>query len=197
MIDYATIEAGLVEWTKAHTGLSLVVWENASRPFATKTYGILAWVSATSQGVAETTYAEVAGAPAGRHYVPTTTDHQVLVVQIAAESPVEQTQPSARAAIEALRVRARTPSALEGLAVLGLALASVGSAQRADYQADQRMVQRWLLELRLNAVSSYTDTDGAVSTIEHTELVPTNVRNPADVPVDPDLVPREIVPPLA
>lgn len=197
MIDYAALEAGLVEWVKTHSGLTLVVWENAPRPFAQSVFGILAWVSATSQGVAETTHAEVAGAPAGQHFVPTTTDHQVLVVQIAAESPVEQTQPAARAAIEALRVRARTPRALEGLAALGLALASIGSALRADYAVDQRMVQRWLLELRLNAASSYTDTEGAGSTIEHAELVPTNVRSPADVNVDPDLVPSEIVPPVA
>jgi hypothetical protein len=196
VIDYAALEAGLVAWVKTHAGLDLVVWENASRPFAQKTFGVLAWVSATSQGVAETTYAEVVGAPAGQHNVPTTTDHQVLVVQIAAESPIEQTQPAARAAIESLRVRARTPRALEGLAALGVALASVGPAQRADYLADQRMVQRSLLELRLNAASSYTDTEGGSSTIEHTELVPTNVRNPADVNVDPDLVPSEIVPPL-
>lgn len=196
MIDYVAIEAGLAAWVKAHAELSQVVWENAPRPFAQSAYGVLAWVSATSQGVAETTYEEVAGAPAGQHYVPTTVDHQVLVVQIAAEAPVEQTRASARAAIEALRVRARTPRALEGLAALGLALASVGSAQRADYLADQRMTQRWLLELRLNVASSYTDTEGAGSTIEHTELVPTNVRNPADVNVDPDLVPSEIVPPL-
>lgn len=196
MIDYAALELALVEWTKTHSGLSQVLWENAPRPFAQATFGLLAWVSATSQGVAETTYAEDVGAPAGQHYVPTTVDHQVLVLQIAAESPVTQTQPSARSAIETLRVRARTPRALEGLAALGLALASIGTAQRADYAADQRMVQRWLVELRLNAASSYTDTDGAGSTIEHTELVPTNVRNPADVNVDPDLVPSEVVPPL-
>lgn len=194
MIDYAALELALVAWVKTHAGLTQVVWENAPRPFAQKAMGILAWVSSTSQGVAETTYAESVGAPAGQHYVPTTTDHQVLVVQIAAEAPVEQVQASARAAIEQLRVRARTQRALEGLAAMGLALASVGSAQRADYAADQRLVQRWLLELRLNAASSYTDTEGAGSTIEHTELVPTNVRNPADVPVDPDLVPTEEVP---
>lgn len=194
MIDYAALELALVEWTKTHSGLSQVVWENAPRPFAQGAYGILAWVSSTSQGVAETTYAESVGAPAGQHYVPTTTDHQVLVVQIAAEAPVEQVNASARAAIEQLRLRARTPRALESLAAMGLALASIGSAQRADYPADQRMVQRWLLELRLNAASSFTDTEGAGSTIETTELVPTNVRNPADVPVDPDLVPTEEVP---
>lgn len=194
MIDYAALELALVEWTKTHSGLTQVFWENAPRPFAQKAYGVLAWVSATSQGVAETTYAESVGAPSGQHYVPTTTDHQVLVVQIAAEAPVEQVQASARAAIEQLRVRARSPRALEGLAAMGLALASIGTAQRADYAADQHMVQRWLVELRLNAASSYTDTEGAGSTIEHTELVPTNVRNPADVNVDPDLVPTEEVP---
>lgn len=196
MIDYAAIETGLAAWVQSHAGLSQVVWENAERPFAQKVFGVLAWVSATSQGVAETTHAEDTSAPSGQHYVPTTVDHQVLVVQIAAEAPVKQTQPSARAAIEQLRVRARTPRALDELAALGLALASIGSATRADYLSDQRMVQRWLLELRLNAASSYTDTEGAGSTIEHTELVPTDVRNPADVNVDPDLVPSEIVPPL-
>ena len=196
MIDYAALEAGLAGWVKTHAGLSQVVWENAPRPFAQKAFGILAWVSATSQGVAETTYAENTGAPSGQHYVPTTTDHQVLAVQIAAEAPVEQVQASARAALEQLRVRARTPRALDELSALGLALASIGTATKADYLADQRMVQRWLLELRVNAASSYTDTESAGSTIEHTELVPTNVRNPAGVNVDPDLVPSEIVPPL-
>lgn len=196
MIDYAALEAALATWVKTHADLSQVVWENAPRPFAQRVFGILEWVSSTSQGVAETTYEEVDGAPAGQHYVPTTVDHQVLVLQVSAESIQQTPDSSARAALEALRVRARTPRALDELASMGVALASVGGAQRADYVVDQRMQQRWLLELRLNAASSYRDTEGAGSTIEHTELVPTDVRNPADVNIDADLVPSEVVPPM-
>lgn len=194
MIDYAALEAGLVEWVKTHSGLTLVVWENAPRPFAQKTMGVLSWVSASSRGVPETTYELDGSLAAGVDYVPTTVDHQVLVLQVAAESFQQTPDTSARQAIEALRVRSHTPRAAAGLTALGIALATVGDALRADYAVDQRMVQRWLLELRLNAASSFRDPTGGDSTIEHAELVPTNVRSPADVNVDPDLVPTEEVP---
>ena len=194
MIDFAALEVALVAWVKAHSGLEQAVWENAPRPYTKKTYAMLSWVSSASRGVPETTFAIDGTRPAGTDFVPTTTDHQVLVLQVSAESIAQTPDASARQALEALRVRSRTPRALDELASAGLGLAAVGDATRADYLADQRMVQRWVLELRLNAASSYRDASGGISRIEHAQLVPTNVTNPAGAPVDPDLVPTEEVP---
>lgn len=186
MIDLAALETGLAAFVKDFSGLEQAAWENANRGFTKETYALLSWVSSTSKGVAETTH-DSAG-------TPTTTDHQRWSLQVAVESMRQSPNSTAQQAAEVLRLRCHTPRATAALAALGLALAFVGDARNADYNANQRMVQRWVLELRMNTVSSFTDTGFSESVIEHVALLSNTVNTPANVPVATSLQQNEEVP---
>jgi hypothetical protein len=175
-VDLSAIEPGLCAWVAARTGItaSLVTFENAARPqFTTGGRALLSWVSMTAKdtpGVVWDYESQGAEGDALDEMVPTVLGDRVLVLQVGVETIDHRPGYSASVLAQRLVDRAHAPSADAALEVLNLGLADVGAPQRADYEADRRMVSRAVVELRFNASFAFNDDDGRTASITSVEV---------------------------
>lgn len=190
-MNLATIEPALRALAATLTGVepACCVFENEPRPRSNGALVLLSWVSRAPVGIDETEYVYAANADPLLEMTPTVHGPREASLQFAVEVIADQRSGfSAAARIEAARTRFRWPSALAALSAAGLALATIGPATTADYQADGRMVSRSLFEVRLNATSSEGDAAGRTSYIVTADVSGT-VNRPDGTPVPDTLQP--------
>jgi hypothetical protein len=174
-MDLATIEPALLAAVSTITGLSAAacVFENAPRPIA-QAVALLSWVSRSGVGIDEASWTYEAAEDPIDEMTPTVEGPRYAVLQIAVEVYADQRSGHNAASIaERARTRLMLPRVLDALAESSIAVATVGPATQADYTADGRMVSRSLFELRLNATSVATDTDGRTSYIADASITAT------------------------
>lgn len=175
-MDLSAIEPGLCAWVAARTGItaSLVTFENAARPqFTTGGRALLSWVSMAAKDTPGVVYDfedQGVEGDALDEMVPTVLGDRVLVLQVGVETIDHRPGYSASVLAQRLVDRAHAPSADAALEVLNLGLADVGAPQRADYEADRRMVSRAVVELRFNASFAFNDDDGRTASITSVEV---------------------------
>lgn len=150
-----------------------VQWENEPRKMAIGPNVLLSWVSGAGVGVDEVRWEDTGAAVPNPDLEPTAVGARRLVLQVAPETTANQKPgaPHARAVAEKLRTRllGRT-SAKAALRAANLGLVGVGDVTPADYEADQRMVSRCVIEVTLNATSFDRDAAGAASSIATVEV---------------------------
>lgn len=173
-MDFAAIQTALVALLASLLtdvpGVQ-VLWENEPRKNAT-TFVLLSWVSGGGVGVDETRWDEDPDAAApDPNMTPEIVGWRRLVLQVGCERLADQ-RPAvhARTLVEKLRTRLRRESAQAQLEAANLGLAGLGDATTADYEADDHLVSRCVLELTLNASSFDRSESDAVSSIEHVEV---------------------------
>lgn len=174
-MNLAEIETALRSIAATVTGVTsaLCVFENAPRPMSPNGVTVLlSWVSRTGIGVDSTSWEYASASDPLDEMTPTTKGAREAVVQIAVEVIADQRAGhNAAAIVETARTRIRWPRVLAALEAVDLALATVGPATQADYTADGRLVSRSLFEVRLNGLSTATDTEGRTSYIATVEAV--------------------------
>ena len=163
-MDLATIEPALAAWVATLTDLpsGLCVWENAPRPAIPASVGMLAtlsWVSSPSVGVDGVTWAidPDATSPLTEN-APTVRGTRVMVLQVGVETLTQVPGKTARAVLEAMRIRLLSPSSMATLAAVNLAIGRpTAGVSKADYRVDGNWRPRSLMEVRFNATDSFTD----------------------------------------
>lgn len=172
-MNLTTIEPALRAIAASITGIALplCVFENVPRPQSPDgRMVILSWVSRSGFGQDSARWDYAADADPLQEMTPTVHGSREARLQFAVEVTVDQRPGySAAAIIERARTRMSRPSSLAALEAVDLALASVGPATTADYNADGRMVSRSLFELALNGVANDADADGRTSYIASVE----------------------------
>lgn len=169
-MDLAVIEPALLGAVTIATGINshCVVFENAPRPITPDgRLAILSWVSRAGVGIDETSWEYAEAEDPLDEMTPTVEGPRYAVLQVAVEITTDQRPGHNAASItERARTRMMLPRILDALALASVAVATVGPAMQADYTGDNgRQVSRSLFELRLNAVSTETDTAGRTSYI--------------------------------
>jgi hypothetical protein len=173
-VDLATVEPALSTLVARATGITaaLVQWENAPRVQHTGSLALLSWVSETSIGHDETrwAYTDVGNGNPLTEMTPTVRQRVRAVLQVSVEVHDQRPGQSASAIAQRIPARLRAPSFVAEIAAMGLGLAAVGDVRRADYDVDDRFVSRALVELTLNAHTTFVDTDGRNASIAQVEI---------------------------
>lgn len=173
-MDLATIAPALSALVARATGITaaLVQWENEPRRQHTGSLALLSWVSETSIGHDETawTYTDVGDGDPLTEMTPTTRQRVRAVLQVSVE--VHDQRPGVNASAIAQRVpaRLRAPSFVAEIAAMGLGLADIGDVRREDYDVDGRFVSRALVEITLNAHTTFVDEAGRNASIAQVEV---------------------------
>lgn len=174
-MDYAAAQSALKTLVTSVLGWTSptdpVVFENEPRPRHNGRIAILSWVSGVGVGVDDLRWEDNGALAPDPNYVPTLAGDRMLALQVSVET-LDQSPgaPHARAALEQFRTRIRRPSSLAALRAANLGMVDVGAVSQADYRVDNRMISRALIELRLNATTFDRDDDGAIGTIESTDI---------------------------
>ncbi len=164
-MNYPVIKEGLIAWAVAVTGLSLVVFENDPQPVPNMQAVYLNVRSTASVGVDDSfsEYDETA-----RMFTETVSGGREISLTFQVDS-FDMTAPNnALTVITRAQTRMRFDSSEDILRDCGLALATIGSPVDASYEADDRMVSRYSMDVVLNTVSS--ETDLPTPTIETVDL---------------------------
>jgi len=194
-MDLATIEPGLLAWAAALTSVpaAFCLWENAPRVQHRGQLVLLRWVSEVGVGEDETLYTYAANADPSLEMTPTVSGNRLVVVQIDIEVHDQRAGVNAHALASRARTRLQWPSIQAALEALGLALVGAEQVVVTDYELDGHVVSRRTMDVRLNALSTETDTAGATSYIATVTAVPT-ITHPDGSAVDPDIAPGGTLP---
>ena len=188
-MDLATLEpalAAIVRRITDFTNVEPVQWENEPRKKHNGRIALLSWVSVVATGVDETQWAYAANADPLLEMTPTVIGQRKATLQVSVEVHDQRAGHTARAVLELARTRLQAPSVLALLAAVGLAFAGTESVLPADYRVDQRWIARAILDVHLNAMSTFADTDGRASYIANV-VASANITHPDGTAVDPDL----------
>jgi hypothetical protein len=164
-LNYPAIKEGLVAWAVAVTGLSWVVFEHDPQPVPNMQAVYLNVRSTHSVGVDDSfsEYDETA-----RTFTETIRGGREIALTFQVDSFDMTAANNALTVITRAQTRMRFDSSEEILRDCGLALATIGDPVDASYEADDRMVSRYSMDVLFNAVSS--ETDLPMPTIETVEL---------------------------
>jgi hypothetical protein len=148
-----------------------VQWENRPREIVVGPTVFLSWVSGVGVGVDERRWEDSAAAKPEANMVPTTAGFRRLVLQVAPEVVANQLPGRhAHTIAEKVRTGFARRSTKAALRAANLGLISVGGATTADYESDDHLVSRCVVEVALNATSYDRDDDGAVGSLERVEV---------------------------
>lgn len=174
-MDHATLDPLLLALVARATGITAtcVQWDGDPRVQHTGSQALLSWVSVTSLGHDGTVWDYDAAAGAVdplTEMTPTQHGRRRAVLQVSVD--VHDQRPGYNASTIARRLpdRLRAPSFLAEIAAMGLGLASIGDVIRADYESDDRLVSRALVELTFNAHATFVDTAGQNASIATVEI---------------------------
>lgn len=165
-MNFDAINPALCALASKLTGIEsgCCVFEDAPRPRHNGRLAILSWITPGAPvGLDATEWAFASNADPLKEMTPSVGGPRTCTLQFAVESFAGWTK--ADVAINRARSLFRGPTALDALAAVGLALATVGPTTRAPYPDQDRMVARSLFEVVFNAVDMQTDTDGQTSYI--------------------------------
>lgn len=194
-MDLSVIGPGLLAIAASLTGVeaSCCQWENDPRVAHNGSLVLLRWVSEVGVGEDDVSYAYAANADPLLEMTPTVTGNRVVVVQLDIEVHNQAAAVNAHAIASRARTRLQWPSIQAALEALGLALVGAEQVVVTDYELDGHVVSRRTMDIRLNALSTETDTAGATSYIATVTAVPT-ITHPDGSAVDPDIAPGGTLP---
>lgn len=166
-MDLAVVAPGLLAWASALTGVERACcqWENDPRVAHNGQLVLLRWVSEVGVGVDAVDYAYAPNADPLLEMTPTVSGNRLVVVQVDIEVHDQSSGVNAHALASRARTRLQWPSLQAALEALDLAMVGAESVQVTDYELDGHVVSRRTMDVRLNALSTETDTAGATSYI--------------------------------
>ena len=160
MIDFATIETGIAEWTQAVVSLP-VYWQGRRKPMLAK---LPAYVELQIDPVAGQGVDEVRHTESGSDLVPTVAGLRQITVACRVRSRSQAPNKSARYYLEVLRSSLRKPTTLEHFQAYGLAIVRAEPTVNFDATFDERVESVAAFDLVLGL--AVNDADSSIGTID-------------------------------
>jgi hypothetical protein len=158
-MNLAAIEPVLITWVQAITGVAagLVVFADAPRPHYTQHLITLNITSIVAKGIDDLTqeYDDTAGAES---ITVSASGQRTISLSVQCETLDQSPANTARAALERARTRAWLPSSMALLRDANLSLQTMGSVSSVPYKADGHWYSRYVLDVKIGATSTETDT---------------------------------------
>lgn len=165
-MNLAALEPVIKAWATTITGVDVVLFQDEPRTMHNGRLVLLNVTSIVPKGIEELTQVDddTAGAEAVTF---TVVGYRLLSLSMQCETHDQRAASTARQVLERARTRARMPGNLATLQAAGLALVTLGAVTDAPYKTDGHWISRYVLDVKLSALS--TETDVPVESIESVE----------------------------